>query len=302
MHELLKSSLWPNHPLGRPLIGEGSDLTTLTREDLIYFLHTHYQPNRMILAAAGALHHEDFVAQVRDAFWRLLGARAPQPHRPPESRPAFTFEPAQVSQAYFNLGIEAPAYAHEDRYAAHLACQILGGGISSRLFSSLRERHGLVYHVASTYDAWRDAGLLTVEGSTTGDDLPRVLDLVLHEVNALFRGGQPITEEELHRAKIRLRSQILLTAEDSHALMSRLATQELYFGRHLSEDEILGRLEAQDITKLSQFLYDTLAPALDGAGLAVVGDTTSQESALRQILAKTCAEHRNPSTGLRTTA
>lgn len=302
-HEVLKAHLWPNHALGRPLLGRQNSIDSLEREDLIYFLHTHYQPNRMVIAASGALIHEDFVAQVRDAFWRLLGERAPVPQRRPSTRATLVLEPAAVSQAYFSLGMEAPSFTAKDRYPAHLTSQVLGAGISSRLFATLRERHGLVYHVESTYDAWRDAGLFTVEGSTSVDALPQVIDFILAELDDLFRGRHPVTEEELHRAKIRLRSQIQLAAEDTHALMSRLGTQELYFARYLPEEELLRAIEAVDCATLEEFIASTMAPSFDASALAVVGPAESHEEVLRRSLRQTCAQHHEPTAArLRTTA
>ncbi len=296
-HEMLRAHLWPDHPLGRPILGDLDHLDSLSREDLIYFLHNHYLPDRMVVAAAGALIHEDFVAQVRDAFWRLLGERSLTPARRPLTRPGLTLEPAPVSQAYFSLGVEACAYASNDRYAMHLFDQVLGAGISSRLFGTLRERHGLVYHVGSAYEAWREAGLLTIEGSTIAANLPHAVELVFEELDAICDGSRPVTSEELHRAKIRLRSQIQLAGEDTHALMSRLATQELYFGRYLPEEELLETIESVDPEGLRRWVHETVAPAYSEAALAVVGPIEDQADALRSALANTVGGVSEPRCG-----
>ena len=286
VHALLRRSLWPDHPLGSPILGSPGGLAAMDREDLIYFLHTHYQPDRMVVAAAGNLVHEDFVAQVRDAFWRLLGHRAPTPTRRPVPRSGVVIEPAAVSQAYFSFGVPAPAFASDDRLEAHLLDQVLGAGISSRLFENLRERHGLVYQVASSYDAWRDAGLLSVEGSAAAATLPQTIRLVLDELQQLFGGTRPIREDELHRAKIRLRSQIQLAAEDTHALMSRLATQEIYFGRHFSEEELLQQIEAIDADRMAAWIAETMAPGLGSMAVSLLGPVQEQEEAVRAALAE----------------
>ncbi|MEM7585113.1 MAG: pitrilysin family protein [Acidobacteriota bacterium] len=295
-HETLRAAMWPDHPLGRPVLGDPSCLQGMSREDLIYFMHTHYQPDRMVVAAAGALIHEDFVAQVRDAFWRLLGTRARTPVRRPVSHAALEIESADVSQTYFSLGLQAPSFAAEDRYSAHLLDQVLGAGISSRLFVSLREQHGLVYHVGTTYDAWRDAGLLSVEGSTAPATLPQTIDLILAELDGIVRGSRQITEDELHRAKIRLRSHIQLAGEDTHALMSRLATQELYFDRYLSEAAMLEEIAAIQLDELNRWIAKTLAPAFDSASLAIVGPAEAHCQQLHESLRSTCSRHRHHTT------
>src|SRR5262249_3092083 len=115
-HDLLKSFAWSGHPLGRPIAGWPHTVRALDREDAIYFLHENYVPARLIIAAAGNLHHEDFVAQVRDAFWRLLGHCHGFHHAAPTQRGGVVVEPMPVSQTYFCVGIPAPPYTHTDRY------------------------------------------------------------------------------------------------------------------------------------------------------------------------------------------
>lgn len=284
VHEIMRGALWPDHPLGRPILGTLDGLESLDREDLIYFLHTHYQPNRMIVAAAGNLQHDDFVAQVRDGFWRLLGERAALPVQRPASQPALVLQTAPLSQSYFSLGFEAAPFASEDRTTLHVLNAILGGGISSRLFIRLREQLGLVYDVTSSYDAWRDAGLWTLEGSTTTDALPLAVDALLSEVTVLLDGSRPIEVEELHRAKVRLGAQIQLAAEDTHTLMSRLATQELYFGRFFDEVSLLRDLEAVTVTSLRTWIGEHLAQSLRRSTLAVLGQVEPHRDVLQTYL------------------
>lgn len=284
VHEIMRDTLWPDHALGRPILGTLDGLESLAREDLIYFLHTHYQPNRIVVAAAGNLHHDDFVAQVRDGFWRLLGERAATPVQPPVAQPALVLQTAPSAQSYFSLGLQTAPFASEHRATLHVLNAILGGGISSRLFIRLREQLGLVYDVTSTYDAWRDAGLWTLEGSTTTDALPVAVEALLNEVTSLLDGSRPIDVEELHRAKVRLAAQIQLAAEDTHTLMSRLATQELYFGRFFDEESLLQDLEAVCLDTLQAWIDEHLASALRHSTLAVLGQVEPHRDVLQKHL------------------
>ena len=284
VHEIMRGALWPEHALGRPILGTPDGLEHLQRDDLIYFLHSHYQPNRIIVAAAGRVGHDDFVAQVRDGFWRLLGERSATPVQRPVSQPALALQTAPLSQSYFSLGLEAAAFDSEDRVRLHVLNAILGSGISSRLFTRLREEMGLVYDAGSSYDAWRDAGLLTLEGSTTTEMLPVAVQALVSELGDLLDGSRPIEMEELHRAKVRLGAQIQLAAEDTHTLMSRLATQELYFGTHFDEAALLHDLEAVGHDTLQSWLMEHLAPALQRSSLAVLGQVEPFRDVLQQHL------------------
>jgi predicted Zn-dependent peptidase len=271
VHDLLKERAWPNHPLGRPIGGRPESVQRLTREDVIYFLHENYLPDRIIVAAAGRVDHLDFVAQVRDAFWRMLGSGYPKRTPAPRHTPGVVVKDMGVSQVYFALGLPAYPFTHPNRYALHLFVHLLGGGISSRLFRQLREERGLVYHVGAEYQAYRDAGMVVLEGSTAPESLPAVLGLILGELAGLVAGSVPITEEELWRAQTHLRRQHLLSGELTATRLSRLATQEFYFGQTLTSEEILRSIEAVDQKALDHLLGAWLPDALKQATLAVVG-------------------------------
>jgi predicted Zn-dependent peptidase len=142
--------------------------------------------------------------------------------------------------------------------------------MSSRLFRRLREERGLVYHVAAEYHAYRDAGMLVVEGSTAAEELQEVLTIILTEIQQLSSGVAILDDEEIWKATLQIRRQHLLDAENTNIRMSRLATQELYFGRHFPANEVLADIEAIDGSVLNRLMREWLAPALKQAAVAVV--------------------------------
>ena len=243
VHDLAKRRAWRDGSLGRPVIGDADAVSRHTREDAIYFLQRHYTPDRIIIAAAGHLDHDDFAAQTRDAFWRLLGQHSLTPGQVPVFHPGLTTEHLNSSQTYFCLVLPAPAYTAPERYALHVLNRILGGGISSRLASELRDEAGLACDVHSEYHAYRDAGMLSVEGSACAGQLSETISAVLKTMSSLFRGERPVDIAELWRAKMHLRVQHVSSSEDTHTRMCRLGTQELYFGAHLDARQVLGHIE-----------------------------------------------------------
>jgi predicted Zn-dependent peptidase len=275
-HNLLKSFAWRGHTLGYPIIGIPSSVESLTREDVIYFVHKHYMPDRVIIAAAGSVEHQDFVAQVRDAFWRMLGRGAFAELTPPDYRSGIVVEQMPVSQAYFSIGLRSPPYTHPDRYALHVLNTVLGGGSSSRLFRRIRGEHGWVYDIGSEYHAYRDSGMLVIEGSTAPEYLLQVLGLVRLELHNLIAGEELIDDEELMEAKRQILGQHLISSENTNTRMSRLATQELYFGRHIPSQEILSQIEAVDSQSLHRLAHENLVDALGQITVAVVGPNEPQ--------------------------
>lgn len=269
VHALVKETAWPNHPLGKPMTGKADGVQAMSREDVIYFVHEHYTPDRLIVAAAGNVNHDDFVAQVRDALWRMLGEKVEREETKPEWKTAVKLDTMPVSQAYFSIALPAYDYAHPDRYSLHVLNNLLGGGISSRLFRRLREDRGLVYNIGSEYHAYRDGGMMVIEGATTPDYLMTVLGMTMVELGILFSGHDPVDPEELWKSIMQIRGQHLIASEDANTCMSRLATQELYFGQHISAAEIVSQIENVDMTAL-QATSEIMLANLSIATVAVV--------------------------------
>jgi len=296
-HALLRAQAWPDHPLGCSIAGRPETIKSLTREDVIYFVHEHYLPDRFIIAAAGNLEHEDFVAQVRDAFWRMMGQSQPSVKTPPVYQSGAIIEHMPVSQTYFSLGIRAFPYAHPDRYRLHVLNNVLGGGISSRLFRRIRMEQGLAYHIGSDYHAYCDDGMLVVEGCTAPENFLQVLDLTMDELWKLFNAGELLNEEELWKAKMQIRGQHLISGENTNTQMSRIATQELYFGGHIPDEDILAQIESINIQALQRFAGDALRDSLGQATVAVVGPEAPDHYNTAQIAELFAAYHRKGKEG-----
>ena len=282
-HDLLKNLAWPNHPLGRPIAGQPHTVKQLTREDVIYYVHEHYTSDRIIVAAAGNLDHDDFVSQVRDAFWRLIGRSLASAGKLPVFQSGTFMEVMPVSQSYFSLGIRACPYAAPDRYATHVINNILGVGTSSRLFRRIRENKGLAYHIGSEYHAYRDDGMLVIEGCAAPENLSEVLERVRDEVWKLMVGKEPVDEEELWKAKMSIRAQHLISGESTDTRMSRLASQEFYFGRHIPDDDILAQIDEIQIQKLQPLAEGMLHNGSNQTAIAIVGPESSDPCRLPAV-------------------
>jgi predicted Zn-dependent peptidase len=168
----------------------------------------------------------------------------------------------------------------------HVLNSILGGGISSRLFRRIREEGGLVHRIGSEYHGYRDDGMLVIEGSTAPECLMEVLDLTLAELWKLTTTGESL-DDELWKAKMQIRGQHIIAAEDVYTRMSRLATQEFYFGRHIPTDDILDQVKAVDGHTLRRLAADTLQDTPPGIAIAIVGPDVPQhcsKSAVEELL------------------
>jgi predicted Zn-dependent peptidase len=268
---LLKSSVWPEHALGRDIEGKAEGIQGLTREDVIYFLHGNYLPNRISIAMAGNLQHEDVVAKVHDCLWRLFGHADRTIVHPGPFLPGTYVEECMSMQAYFALGIPAPSYTDADRYGIHLLSAILGGGLSSRLYRNLREEQGLVYDIHSEYHAYLDAGMVVVSGSTLPDHLEKTIGLVVEETMDMFSLARPPHFEEIWQAQLRTVGQHHIDSEDPYMRMSRLLTQLYYFDRVIPAGEIVDNLRGIDQESLVGICRKSFPSVRDHLALAIVG-------------------------------
>jgi predicted Zn-dependent peptidase len=268
---LLKSHVWKGHYLGKDINGNAQKVKLLTREDIVNFVESNYCPNRIIIAAAGNVCHANFTSQVQDAFWRMKSVSIPRQKLKPNFNNCIVIDRVPVSQVYFSIGLRAYPYAHPLRYNLHIANKILGGGISSRLFRRIREKHGLVYNISSEYHAYGEDGLIVVEASTSPTCFTQVLEMTIDEIHRTLSGQDPIDEEELWKAKMQIKGQHLIAAECSGTQMSRLATQELYFGEHIDSNQIIKAIDAVEYESLKTVTADLLLSAIKYSALAVVG-------------------------------
>jgi predicted Zn-dependent peptidase len=256
VHEVFAQQFWQKHPLGRPILGTPETVTSFTSPTLRnYFGNAYVAPN-LIVAAAGHLEHAALRDLVGQAFASVpVGAPIPAT-APPAVTPGFSARHKDIEQSHLCLGTPAYPHAHEDRHAMYVLNTILGGSMSSRLFQHIREERGLAYAVFSNITAYTDAGMITVYAGCANDKVSEVVDLTLAELRNLRSTAVPA--EELRRAKDHLKGSLMLSLENTSSRMSHLGRQQIYFGRQVSLDEMLARIEsvsADDVQRVANDLF-----------------------------------------------
>ena len=260
-------------PLGRLISGTEETISPMTRRQIHSFYKRRYTPPHIVLTAAGNLDHALVVKLVRAA---LAGtaldspAAAPGPLRPARAvrtLPARTLvRTRDTEQAHLVLGCPGIGRLDERRFALGVLNNVLGGGMSSRLFQEIREKRGLAYSVYSYAGQYADAGVFAVYAGCAPGKADEVLDLIRAELAAVAADG--VTAEELARGKGMVKGSFVLGLEDSGSRMSRLAKSELLFGDLMGVDELLARVDAVTLAEVNALAADLLARPMS---LAVVG-------------------------------
>jgi len=267
IHDLFAQSLWPRHPLGRPILGTMDSLTRIERTDLFTFIQDFYRPHHCIVAAAGNLEHEEVSQLVSSAFGKWEGEGSATHISVPLHRYTNWEDRRDLSQIHLCVGVDGLPYAHEDRYAFYLLNCLLGGGMSSRLFQEVRERRGLVYSIYSYQASFHDSGLLAIYAGTGAEHYREVLRLIEAEIFRLAE--KPLTQEELRRGKAQLKGNLLLGLESTNARMVRLAKMEIYFGQFFNLEEIIRGIEeitVERVQDLAARLFGSHEYALTAIG------------------------------------
>jgi predicted Zn-dependent peptidase len=258
-HEVLTQNFWQGHPLGWPIIGTKATVRGFSRASMLKCFASWYAPNNLVITAAGSMRPEALREMVEGAFAGKPAGRGAEASRPPKvhGKLAVRNKPT-LEQAH--ITIAAPAYplAHPRRYAASLMNNILGGGMSSRLFQNIREREGLAYAVFSDLSPYSDAGMLTVYAGTGRRTVEKVLRLVAEEFRRMK--AEPVSEEELRRAKDHLKGSLVLSLESPGARMSSLARQEMYLGHFYTIEDMHAALEAVTREEVQEIARECFRP------------------------------------------
>jgi len=266
VHEIFTQNFWPRHPLGRPILGTIETVSSFTAQTTIGFHEMRFTPRNMIFSAAGNLTHDSFVALVE----RHFGGLAVSTHTALRQNPAPATQASinlrnkkSLEQVQLCLGVPAPSVASPDRFTLYLLNTILGGGMSSRLFQTIREDAGLAYSIYSELASFRDTGSLCIYAGTSKDKTEKLIRLTLDELRRLKE--VTITAEELQRAKDQMKGNMVLGLESSSSRMANLARQQMYFQRFFSVDEVVAGVEAvtaEGVQSMARELFQPQALAL----------------------------------------
>ena len=265
-NEIFTQNFWKGDALGRPILGTTKTVAKFNQQTLFNFYAGQFTPRNMVFSAAGNLEHDAFVAQVEREFSSLAasGSAVPAKVDAPIATPHITLKRKKaLEQVQFCLGVPAPPVNDSRRYAVYLLNTMLGGGMSSRLFQTIREDQGLAYSIYSEMNPFRDTGSLCVYAGTSVANTQKVLQLTLQELRRLKE--ETVNDVELKRAKDQLKSNMVIGLESSGSRMANLARHQMYFGRFFGVDEIMEEIESvttTDVQRLAQELFQPESMAL----------------------------------------
>jgi predicted Zn-dependent peptidase len=242
-----QATAYPDQALGRPVLGKAEIVANLSRDAIRGYMSANYGSEHLILCAAGKVDHQRLVDLAATAFIDLpranLGPAEPARYTGGDFRQARDLE-----QTHLVLGFPGVAYADPDYYAVSVYSTLLGGGMSSRLFQEIREKRGLVYSIHSFASSYVDGGVFGIYAGTGPNEVTELVPLVCEEV---VKAAETIETEEVRRARAQLKAGILMAREGPGARAEQLAQQLLVYGRPLTTNEVMARVDAVDVEEVS---------------------------------------------------
>lgn len=273
---------YSHQTIGRAILGTPESVMGFEPNQVRRYLARNYLTERMYVVAAGAVKHDDFVREVEKRFAGLpTHSEAPQIIEPAKYIGGSIREARDLMDAQVLLGFEGKAYHARDFYCSQILANILGGGMSSRLFQEVREFRGLCYSVYAFHWGFSDTGIFGIHAATGGENLPELMPVVIDE---LRKSSEEIHQSEIDRARAQIRAQLLMGQESPAARAGQIARQMMLYGRPISNTELMDRLTGittDRLTDLAGRLFFSTVPTLSAIG--PVGELASMDE-ISQLL------------------
>lgn len=242
--EHLSELSFPDQPIGRSLLGTPKTLKAFNRDMLRGYLNMHYRGPNMVVAAAGAVDHKAVVAEVEKRFASFNGPASPK--SPPASfgKGGTKVVRRDLEQAHLTLALEGVPQTDPSLFSLQTFTNILGGGMSSRLFQEVREKRGLCYSIYTFHAPYKDTGFFGLYTGTDPGDAPEMMDVIVDEINAAV---ETLTDAEVSRAKAQMKASLLMALESCGSRAEQLARHVMVYGRPLTPDELIVKIDGVSV-------------------------------------------------------
>jgi predicted Zn-dependent peptidase len=272
VHDLFSRTVWGDTGLGQPVLGRRETVKSFTRDDLAAHTRKYYGTADTVISCAGNFEADYVMNLLNHSFGSLRSGSEPKTVSQPEFIKRMEIHTKDLAEAHICIGLEGLNYSNRDRYALSLLNTIFGASVSSRLYQEVREKKGYAYSIYSYLSSYLDAGGWVVYAGTGRKKAAAVAELIMKELTGLHR---TIDESELRRAKDQLKGNLVLALESVSSKMQSNARQEIYFGRHFTQQEMMNKIEAVTLEEAR-----ALAEKLTGSGqisLASLGPVSEED-------------------------
>lgn len=269
--EKLFENCYEDSSLGSPVLGTKETLSKMTTDILHDYMKSSYRPEDTVIAISGMFEQDD-LDFICDLFSHMTGKGKNQITQAiyiPKSR----VYKKDIEQNHICIGFKSVSISSDERYVMQILSSMLGGGMSSRLFQTVREKNGLCYCIYSFNASHIDTGMLSIYTALGKETEEKAIKLIKNVIDDFAQNG--ITQDELLRCREQLKSNVLMGLENTSARMHQIGKGELYFGRQIETDEIIQKYDAvttEDVLKLARNVLD-----FNNVAISAVGQVSSED-------------------------
>lgn len=294
--DIYEELLYGDTPLGRDTAGKPEIIKSIMRGDFVKYMRGLYTPNNAVLTVAGGIGDPSTRPEKPDSLrtnslqnlvenslssWKKGDTWQWQKSTAKQSKPALKLQYKKTEQAHIALGVPAFSMLDPRRYALNIISAILGGGMSSRLFTEVREKRGLAYYVHTSADQYLDVGSLTTQAGVDVGRIGDAISVIIDQYMQLAKGKLPITQVELTKAKEYINGRFSLELEDSRAVAGFFATQEILKRKIRTPDEVMKKtsdVTLDEVHKIARVIFEPKK-----LNLAIIGPYKEEEK-FRKLL------------------
>ncbi len=283
--EQLQATAYPDQPVGRTIMGTRQTVRSFDRKQLRAYLTRNYRSPGMVVGAAGAVNHQAIVEEVQRRFSPFDGPAAPPP-QPAQFVGGTSIEKRDLEQVHVALGFEGVKQGDPASHSLQVFANILGGGMSSRLFQEVREIRGLCYTVYAFHAPYKDTGMFAMYAGTDPNDLEELMRVCVDEI---VKAVDTITEAEVKRAQIQMKAGLLMSLESSGSRAEQLARQMIIYGRPIPIEEIVKKIEAVTVDSVQAAGRGLLSRARPAVSVLGPGQRLESAAAIAETLVRRVA-------------
>lgn len=280
IYSLFTQCLYGDTPAGRKVIGPKENIETITRETILNYYKTQYNPNNLTIAITGNISNANTLAEKYFNFTNNSQKTEAKKVTVKQTKPNIEIINKKTDQAHLSLGFHAYNIDHPKEMTLKLLAAILGGSMSSRLFMELREKKGLAYYTRTFPDFYSDCGYMTTNAAVPATKLEEAIKIILNEYKIIKE--IPVTEDELNKVKNIIKGKLAIELEQSDEVAEWYAESHLIRGRIITPEEYISKIEKvsiKDIQDVANELFTT-----NNINLAIIGDCKDKEEYTKLLI------------------
>jgi len=280
VHDILSETVWEDNSLGLPILGTRETLLNINKDKIKAYINERYLPQNTVIAVAGNFEEDRIIDVIKEKFggWNASGKDS-KTIEDAKFKVNSKIKVKDTEQIHICMGFEGVAHGSDELYPLLAVNNVLGGGMSSRMFQKIREEKGLVYSIYSYPSSYKNAGLFTIYAGMNAEHLEKVVELIIKEIKILIKEG--ISKDELEKSREQLKGSYILGLESTSSRMNSIGKAEVLMGSIYTPDEILKKIDAVNQESVERVIKQIFC--LDKISFAIVGNI-KKEIDIRKII------------------